>query len=168
MIICIGPVCIPLWGLFPFILVLFTKGWNKLKAWYGLSFPIFLFLVGARVAHAHLFLLAPCAFCMCVCFCMLRVCVFGVCVCAASVRLGFGSSAEEGKENKQEDASGATTGGDDQSKVAATAVQTSSSAADEASTLRLRKPDKYKQVLEIDSPESFDALMKEAVEKGWC
>ncbi|EGD79385.1 thioredoxin h isoform 1 [Salpingoeca rosetta] len=37
MIICIGPVCIPLWGLFPFLLVLLSKAWAKIKSWLGIE-----------------------------------------------------------------------------------------------------------------------------------
>jgi thioredoxin 1 len=33
MIICIGPVCIPLWGLLPFLAVWLAPVWNTIKRW---------------------------------------------------------------------------------------------------------------------------------------
>eukprot|EP00045_Choanoeca_perplexa_P010179 m.101795 g.101795 ORF g.101795 m.101795 type:complete len:198 (-) comp15185_c0_seq1:1574-2167(-) len=39
MIICIGPVCIPLWGLLPFLAVWLAPLWNKIKSWLGFEAP---------------------------------------------------------------------------------------------------------------------------------
>ncbi|EDQ86412.1 uncharacterized protein MONBRDRAFT_28276 [Monosiga brevicollis MX1] len=39
MIICIGPICIPLWGLLPLIAAFLAPYWAKLKQWLGWTAP---------------------------------------------------------------------------------------------------------------------------------
>lgn len=34
MVICLGPICIPLWGLMPLILVFFRNLWERIKRWW--------------------------------------------------------------------------------------------------------------------------------------